>query len=100
MRQQLEKERLELERKREENDAKLLREMVVSQQTPSMDVPVTMAMQASPSPNQVTIEVPNTVLEVREGWKEGGREGGRGITYFRGACLAYGQILLVIFINP
>ena len=87
MRQQLEKERLELERKREENDAKLLREMVVSQQTPSMDVPVTMAMQASPSPNQVTIEVPNTIMEVKEGRKEG-RE---GEVLFRGACLAYGQ---------
>lgn len=64
LRQQLEKERLELERQREEKASMVKREMVVSQQTPSMDVP---ASGMAGNPNQVTIEVPTNVLEVRKG---------------------------------
>lgn len=63
LRQQLEKERLELERQREENASRMIREVVVSQQTPSVDVPTV----TTTTPNQVTIEVPNNVLEVRKG---------------------------------
>lgn len=59
LRQQLEKERQALERQREENASRMKREMVVSQQTPSMDVPA-----MATTPNQVTVEVPNNILEV------------------------------------
>ena len=64
MRQQLEKERQELERQREENESRLKRELAVSQQTASMDVP------ANSSGNQVSVEVPNNILEVsgRDKW--------------------------------
>ena len=63
LRQELEKQRLELERKRDEENAQMRREMAISQQTPSMEVPSNQPNQAA---NQVTIEVPNNVLEVRE----------------------------------
>lgn len=59
LRQELEKQRQELERQREENDSRHQREMMVSQQTPSMEVP-----SSTTGPNQVTIEVPTTILEV------------------------------------
>ena len=69
LRQQLERDRLELERQREEKASMVKREMAVSQQTPSMDVP---ASGVATNPNQVTIEVPTNVLEVRKhgAWQE------------------------------
>ncbi len=59
LRQELEKQRLELERNRDESEARRQREMVVSQQTASMDVP-----DGTVAGNQVSIEVPNTIMEV------------------------------------
>lgn len=61
LRQELEKQRQELDRRREENHSRVQREMAVSQQSASMDVPT------GSSPNQVTIEVPTNILEVRKG---------------------------------
>jgi hypothetical protein len=80
LRQQLEKERLELERQREEKAAQVKREMVVSQQTPSMDVP---ASGAPATPNQVTIEVPNNVLEVSKGCSQRRGVAREGVRVFR-----------------
>ena len=69
LRQELEKQRQESERRREENEARRQREMVVNQQTPSMDVPENVGAGAGAGAgggsNQVSIEVPNTILEVR-----------------------------------
>ncbi len=68
LRQELEKQRQELERQREDSEVQRQREMVVNQQTPSMDVPDGMGgAGAGPagSGNQVSVEVPNTILEVR-----------------------------------
>ena len=47
-----------MERVREENEVQRRREAVVVSQTPSMDVP------DQSMGNQVTIEVPNNILEV------------------------------------
>ena len=60
VRQELEKLQLELERQREEREAQKRREMVISQQTPSMDVPTNSA-----GGN------PANVLEVRMGVVKG-----------------------------
>ena len=65
MRQELEKQRLELERRRDEIEAQRRRDAAVVSQTASMDVP------DNSMGNQVTIEVPTNVLEVRWSQRDG-----------------------------
>ena len=54
---QLEKERLELERKREEDEVRRQKEVAGVQESSSVDVP-------SPQTPSVTVEVPPDVLQV------------------------------------
>jgi hypothetical protein len=60
MRQQLEKEKQELDRRREEEELRRQRNAIVSQNSTSVPVP-----QKSSATHQVTIEVPPKVLEVQ-----------------------------------
>ena len=64
LRQELEKQRLEQERRRDEEEIMKRREMAGIQQSSSIDVPPSMTTQSP-----VSVEVPHTVLEVRRcGW--------------------------------
>ena len=56
---QLEKERLELERKREEDEARRKKELAGVQESRSVDVP-----SAQGKPPAVTVEVPADILQV------------------------------------
>ena len=58
LRMQLEKERQELERRREEEEIRRTREVIGISSSSSIDVP------QKPMPPQVTVEVPQNVLEV------------------------------------
>ena len=58
LRQQLEKEKLENERKREEGELMMRREAIVTQSSSTMEVP-----QRHQLP-QISVEVPQNVLEV------------------------------------
>ncbi len=62
LRQELEKQRQELERNREEIDARMRREAAVNHQSSSMEVPANRG--GASGGNQVTVEVPTTILEV------------------------------------
>ena len=56
---QLQKERMELERQREENDVRMRKEMAGVQESQSVDVPSPQG-----NPPSVTVEVPPDVLQV------------------------------------
>lgn len=64
LRQELEKQRQELERKRDEEENRRRREIAVSQQSSTIDVP---SISQAGGGGSVTLEVPNTILEVSLG---------------------------------
>ena len=62
LRQELEKQRQELERQKDEEDSRRRREAAVSQQSSTINVP---PISQAGSGAGVSLEVPNTILEVR-----------------------------------